>query len=157
EPRVNLAMLALLLGGVSVAGVAIAGAARVVTRPELGRRLAAPLLYSGVLALSLMPYVWKGPQVVATKPTYAMPAVLLLGLLLMLGLETMRRTIGTVVRALFLVLAAGGAVTAWYGWWAPDDPPPRPVALGVARPGSAVEAVERYFRYRADDPIRAAL
>src|SRR5262249_60924040 len=48
EPRVNLAMLALLLGGVSVAAVAIAGAARVVTRPDLRRRLAAPLPYSAL-------------------------------------------------------------------------------------------------------------
>src|SRR5207244_4435567 len=63
---------------------------------------------------------------------------------------------GSVLRVTLVAVAAGGVALTVYGWWDEPTPSPRrPVEARVASPSSAAAAVERYFEYRADDPVRA--
>src|SRR5262245_9723899 len=151
QPGVLLAMLVLVVAGLGVSAVAVVGAARLVARREIVVRVWPALALGVFLAISLLPHAWSVPFFVATKPTYALPAVLPVGLVLLFGVEAR----GTVLRGLLLAVAAGGTALTWYGWWAPGSAAPAPIAFGAAPTGSAVQVVERYFRYRADDPISA--
>jgi len=83
-----------------------------------------------------------------------LPAVLPVGLALAFGIEAVQGVLGMLLRGALLAVAAGGAMFAWYGWWAPSRAaaPPRITLAGAS--GSAVHAVKRYFEYRAADPIR---
>ena len=156
QPGVKLAMLVLLAAGLGVSAVAMVGAARLVARREIVLRVWPGLALGVFLAVSLLPHAWSVPFFVATKPTYVLPAVLPVGLVLSFGVEAAGRGVrGTVLRGLLLAVAAGGTALTWYGWWAPGSTAPAPIAFGAAPKGSPVQAVERYFRYRADDPIRA--
>src|SRR5262249_31627669 len=141
QPGVLVAMLVLLAAGLGVSAVAVVGAARLVARREIVRRVWPGLALGVLLAVSLLPHAWSVPFFVATKPTYAFPAVLPVGLVLLFGVEAR----GTVLRGLLLAVAAGGTALTWYGWWAPGSTAPAPIVFGAAPTGSAVQAVERYF------------
>jgi hypothetical protein len=154
EPPVLLAMLALCVAGLGVLGVALLGTARLVARHQVAR-LGAPLSFSLLVAILLVYAFSKYPNVMEAKPTYVLPTVLPVGLALAFGVGALQRVWGTVLRGALLAVAAGGLGLTWYGWWAAASAAPPRITLGNAAAGSAVQAVERYFRYRADDPIRA--
>src|SRR5262249_12085273 len=117
QPGVKLAMLVLLAAGLGVSAVAMVGAARLVARREIVLRVWAGLALGVLLAVSLLPHAWSVPFFVATKPTYVLPAVLPVGLVLLFGVEGR----GTVLRGLLLAVSAGGAGPPR---GAPARPPP---------------------------------
>src|SRR5262245_34773810 len=155
RPVVLLAMFPLLIAGPGVVAVAVAGTARVAMRRELAGRMAAPLAFGAFVAVSLLRVAWIAPSVMVGKPTYMLPAVLPVGIVLVLGVGTIPLRYRTAVRGALVAIAAAGSALTWYGWWAAPSPASVPMFVGVPSPGSAVQTVERYFTLRAEDPIRA--
>src|SRR5262249_48877671 len=131
----------------------VVGAVRLLAQRELAARFAAALAFAGLLAISLLRVAWIAPSLTVAKPTYMLPGVLPVGLVLALGVAATRGLWGATVRRILLVIAACGIGLVWYGWWTPAGRAD-PRVLDLAAGGPAVQTVERYFRYRADDPIR---
>src|SRR5262245_35725334 len=155
HPTILLAMVPLLIAGLGVVAVAVAGTARLATRRELAGRLAAPLAFGAFVAVSLLRVAWIAPSVMVSRPTYMLPGVLPVGIVLVLGVATIPLRYRTAMHGALVAIAAAGSTLTWYGWWASPGTAPVPVFLGVPSPGSAVQTVERYFTLRAEDPIRA--
>jgi len=154
ECVILLGMMVLMVAGLGVLGVAAVGIARLAVQRTLAARLAAPLVFGAFVGASLLRVAWIFPSIMVSKPTtlYMLPAVLPVGIVLALGVAAMPGSYRPAVRGALLAIAAVGATFTWYGWWIPFSPVP-PVVLR-APPGSAVETVARYFRLRAQDPIR---
>jgi hypothetical protein len=140
-------------GGFVVTGVAIAGLVRVLAVRHLRSPVAVALVFGALFAAAIVPHAILGPYIVLTKTNYLLPEALPLGILLSFGLEWVRGGARTLLRMVLLTVAAAGVALTVYGWWAPA-----PSASTLRRNPSAHPAeriVERYFEYRAYDPIRA--
>jgi hypothetical protein len=149
------AMLALLVAGLCVLGIAVTGAVRLLARPKVATRLGAALAFGTLISVSLVALAWQVPHPMAMKATPMLAAVFPMGLLLVFGIGAIHGAPGVLLRGALLAVAASGAALTWYGWWLPKSPAPPPITLGDVPAGSAEQAVDRYFQYRAYDPIRA--
>ncbi len=149
------ARLAMSVAGLLVTAVVMAGTVRASLRPALVGGAAVALGFGLLYAAALFPLVTIGPYLVLTKINYLLPEALPLALLAAIGVGSTTGGARTVLRAALLTIAAGGVLLTWYGL-APASATVRPFRLDGAVPGSALATVERYFAFRARDPVRAA-
>jgi len=140
-------------GGLLVSGVALAGVVRVLARRDLASRVAVALGFGVLYAAAVVPHAILGPYIVLTKTNYILPEALPLGIVLSFGLGWARAGFRTVLRILLLTVAAAGIALTVYGWWNPAIPTRSRSREPSTNPAARV--VERYFEYRASDPIRA--
>jgi hypothetical protein len=155
DPRIP--FVALSWAGLVVMGVCVAGAVHLLVNREIARRSGVGLIFGLLYAAPLVPPLVAGPfrYFLLTKPNFLLPEVLPIGIVLAVGLGGLSGGFRTALRGALLIIAAGGIAVTWYGWWEPARPVSRAIELHHASPGSAVLAVDRYFEYRAHDPIRA--
>ena len=158
DPRIPTGLLA--AAGLVVLGLALVGAARLLVRHDIARRSGVVLTFGLLYGAALVPPSLIAPYMVLTKTNFFLPLVLPVGMLLAIGFDGLRGAARTALRVVLLVIAAGGVAVTWYGWWQPAQPAQPPSPAPATRNTSAsppVRAVERYFAYRARDPIRAVL
>jgi hypothetical protein len=153
DPRTPMTLVS--VGGFVVVALVIGGALWLFARRDLARGAGVALAFGLGYALALVTPILVAPYMILTKTNFILPLALPIGIALAVGLGALPGRVRTAARAAVVVVAAGGVALTWYGWWMPRQPP----ATAVQAPRSALPAartVERYFAYRANDPIRAA-
>jgi hypothetical protein len=136
------------------------GLVLVLRRRALLGRVALPLLFAALLFAALLVYTWVLPFYSAVKPSYLLPALLPVLLLLGFGLAPWPARVRRSLRTLLLATAAAASLLTWPvaplpALEAPAGEPGRLVgpAEPPADPGPANLAL-RYFELLARDPIR---
>jgi hypothetical protein len=142
-------------GGLLMAALVVGGAVRLRWRRDVARRAAPVLAFSLAYMVALVPPWVVAPSLMLTKTNFLLPLALPLGVVLAVGAEGVGGQVRAALRAAILVVAAGGVAVTWYGWWDPARPRAAAVGARLESHVPAVAAVERYFAYRARDPIRA--
>ena len=143
-------------GGLIITGLAVAGAARILMRRELLRSAGVALFFGAAYAMALLPHAVDNPYVVLTKTNYLLLEALPLGILVAAGLGSLRAGLPrTALQVTSIAVAAAGVALTTYGWWDEGRPPSRQVPQATAHAIPAAATVQRYFKLRAQDPVRA--
>jgi hypothetical protein len=141
-------------GGFVPTAVALAGAVRLLVRREQLATIGVAMVFGVSFAAALAPHAIDRPYIVLTKTNYMLPEALPVGIVLALGLASAPGRARTAIRLALLVLAAGAALLTTYGWWG-SAPAAARSSGAEAAVGSPAHVVERYFAWRARDPVRA--
>lgn len=145
------------IGGLLVIPIGVAGLIGLLTtRRDVLRAAGAAFLFGAAYTASLLAYAVTYPYFILPKTSFMLPDALPGGIALGVGLTMIGGGARTLLRVLLIAVATGGLALTTYGWWEAAPPDARPPAPAAATSGPA-NAVERWFRDRATDPVRAVL
>ena len=153
DPRIPVRLLS--TAGLILVGLVAGGVVRLLVRRNIAKRAGVVCVFGLLYAAAITPPSLAAPYLILTKTNFLLPLVLPIGLVLAVGLDGLRGGVRTALRGTVLLIAAAGVAVTWYGWWEPEPPPSRPLGVHDGTADPVLLTVQRYFAYRASDPIRA--